>query len=463
MRTAIIIFGISGDLSRRKLLPALYHLTSLGLLPPDTTLVGITRQKITPDQLIEQTKLCVLEKDGVCDAQAFRRFRSQLKTFTMDMTDLADYHRLADYLQEVEGGDGMNRLFYLSIPPQVFGPIIDNMGHAGLNKPSNSGGFCHLLVEKPFGYDWQSAADLIDTVDRYFHESQVFRIDHYLAKETAQNILAFRFNNPIFEALWNRAHIQAIRITATETIGIENRVLFYEQTGALRDIIQSHLMQLLCLVACERPRDMNSSAIHAAKLALLKDLQTIPADAIRQRARRGQYQGYTNAVDNPSSTTETLAAIELRIDNDRWRDVPVYLQTGKALDKKKTTITISFTHPDCPGQVNSLTFSLQPQEAVGIDLTVKRPGFDRQLQTAAMDFTYERSFSSQTQPDAYERVLMDALRGDQSLFTSAKEVMESWRVLQPVVEAWEQNAEDIISYEPGSNLETILNTHEKRP
>ena len=455
MRTAIIIFGITGDLSQRKLLPALYHLTSQKLLPDDTVIIGVTRQALTEEDIIDQTKLCVLERDGVCDLEALGVFKERLRMFQIDLIDIEGYRQLKSYLTclDAEGDEPLNQLFYLSIPPQVFASVVKNLGESGLNQKTPSGGFSHLMVEKPFGYDRTSAQELINVVNDYFTESQVFRIDHYLAKETAQNILAFRFNNPIFEPLWSNEHIKDIRVSATEKIGIENRAIFYEQTGALRDLIQSHLLQLLSLVTMEKPASLDSNGIHDAKLALLNTI--LPADTLK--AVRGQYSSYRHEVSNDHSATETFASLELAIDNDRWRNVPIYVETGKALDDKRTAITIRFADKATGQQTNTLAFALQPNEAITIDLRVKRPGLDYQLETASMDFEYRRSFTEHGYPDAYERVLMDALRGDQSLFASAKEVMATWNIVQPVMDMWADSPDGLIVYESGSSADSITN------
>ncbi len=456
MSHIIVIFGISGDLSKRKLLPALYHLVRMDLLPNDTKIVGITRQDISVNSLINTDSICSLEPDHLCDTEALKRFQQMLDVFKMDLVDPGDYQKLASYLQKIESSHGkaMNRLIYLSIPPQVFGPIVRNLGESGLNKPSESAKFCHLLVEKPFGYDATSARELIAVVDQYFSESQVYRIDHYLAKETAQNILAFRFNNPIFESIWDSKHVKQITVTATESIGIEGRTIFYEQTGALRDLIQSHLLQLLSMVTMEKPISSSSGDVHKAKVELLRSIEPIRPDAVEQQSIRGQYYSYRHEVNNQKSISETYAALKLEINNNRWRGTPIYIQTGKGLAEKRTSIQLVFSNDD--SQNNTLTFNLQPQESIEIDLRVKRPGYGTQIETTKMDFHYERSFAKGESPDAYERVLVDALNGDSTLFATRDEVMATWDIIESVVQNWQNTEKGLAFYKKGTDADDLI-------
>ncbi|MGH7193501.1 MAG: glucose-6-phosphate dehydrogenase, partial [Candidatus Saccharimonadales bacterium] len=308
-----------------------------------------------------------------------------------------------------------------------------------------SGSQSRLLLEKPFGYDLKSAEDLIKLLSEDFKENQIYRIDHYLAKETAQNLLAFRMHNPIFVPLWSCSHIQRVHVRAFETIGIEGRAGFYEQTGALRDFVQSHLMQLLSITLMDVPADMGSQAIHEAKQKFLEGLE--PADP--QGAVRGQYDGYRSEVGNPSSDVETYAALRLRHDSERWKDTEVLLETGKGLDSKTTDITVEFKTPH-ERRRNSLVFRIQPDEGISLDLVVKEPGFTDRMEHAALDFRYHDTFSDRQHIDAYERVLMDAVRGDRSLFASDREVLATWRVLQPVLDVWQSSGDGLAGYPLGS-------------
>ncbi|HSX23821.1 MAG TPA: glucose-6-phosphate dehydrogenase [Candidatus Saccharimonadales bacterium] len=448
----IVIFGITGDLAGRKLLPALYHLLKDGLLHPRTVIVGVTRRHVTKEQLLERVELCVNEVDQVCDPEAVRKMGESLHMHHMDVTSPSDYDDLRKLLDGLEDKHGvcMNRLYYLSIPPQVYGPIVRFLGEHGLNASCQHGvASTRLLVEKPFGYDLVSARQLIEETAQYFNEQQVFRIDHYLAKETVQNILMFRFANPIFIPIWDRTTVESISISATEELGIENRVNFYEQTGALRDLIQSHLLQLLGLVAMELPPLLESDPIHKQKEALLKNVLPVPPNKVIERAVRGQYTGYKQQVNNLKSITETYASILVYIKNRRWKGVPVRLTTGKALKSKRTEITLRF-RADENGEFNILTFRIQPEEGIELGLQVKKPGFAQAIETVVMDFSYEKTFDNHGHPDAYERVLVDAVKGDHTLFATAEEVLAGWRIIQPVVEAWSKNGENLLAYRFGS-------------
>lgn len=450
----IVIFGITGDLSQRYLLPALYHLIGNDLLHEKTEIIGVSRRDVSVDELLDKTELCVLEADKVCDPASLQAMRSRLSMFKMDLGNGDDYDKLLEHLNALEDKHGicMNRLYYLSIPPGVYQPIVTLLGEHGLNASCQHGrAATRLLIEKPFGYDLVSARELITETGKQFGEEQIYRIDHYLAKETVQNILTFRFHNPIFEAIWDREHVAGITIEASEKIGVEGRAAFYEQTGALRDFVQSHLLQLLAVTTMEKPQKMTSEAIHASKLKLLEAIEPVPADKMSERAVRGQYEGYRAEVNNPDSATETFAAIKLFIENERWRRVPVTIRTGKALGEKRTEINVMFQQPEgASSHTNTLTFSVQPHEGIGINLCVKRPGLDNQIETATMDFSYERTFDTHGHPDAYERVLVDAVRGDRTLFATSAEVLASWRVLQPVIEAWAKDAHDLHIYKQGS-------------
>ncbi|HEY1835840.1 MAG TPA: glucose-6-phosphate dehydrogenase [Candidatus Saccharimonadales bacterium] len=449
----IVIFGITGDLSQRYLLPALYHLIGDNLLHEKTEIIGVSRRDVSADELLGKTELCVLEADSVCDPSVLKRMHSALSMFKMDLGNGDDYAKLHEHLNalEIKHGVCMNRLYYLSIPPGVYQPIVTLLGEHGLNASCQHGrAATRLLVEKPFGYDLPSARELITETGKQFGEEQIFRIDHYLAKETVQNILTFRFHNPIFEAIWDNEHVASITIEANEKIGIEGRAGFYEQTGALRDFVQSHLLQLLAVTTMEKPAELTSEAIHAARLKLLLAIEPVPTDKVTERAIRGQYDSYRAEVNNTNSPTETYAALKLFINNPRWRDVPVTIRTGKALREKKTAINITFKQPDARQHTNTLTFSVQPSEGIGINLCVKHPGFDSQIETATMDFSYERTFDSHDHPNAYERVLVDAVRGDRTLFATGSEVLASWRILESVIEVWAKDDKDLQIYKTGS-------------
>ncbi|MEO7364681.1 MAG: glucose-6-phosphate dehydrogenase [Candidatus Saccharimonadales bacterium] len=438
----LVIFGITGDLSKRKLLPALYRLLNQGLLPEETRIIGVSRRQLDIDQLLGSTELCVLEKDNVCDPNGIAKLRNSLTSFELQPDKPEDYSRLR---AELENLDSPKRLFYMSIPPDAYAPIVENLAAAGLNDENSQ-----LLVEKPFGYDLDSAKQLIEVVDSHFREAQVYRIDHYLARETAQNLLSFRSHNPLFSPLWNCEHIESVHIKAYESLGIEGRADFYEKTGALRDLIQSHLMQLLAITLMDIPRDLSSEQIHRSKQYFLEQLQ--PADPTQ--AVRGQYVSYRSEVKNPKSNVETYAKIMVHHSAERWQETEMILETGKSLDHKATEIIITFRTP-AGHPSNHLTFMIQPHEGIRLGLLIKQPGFDTGMLPTDLSLDYDSSFADDQHIDAYERVLMDAVRADQSLFASAGEVMATWRVLQPLLDSWHDNDTGLVGYQSGAAAETI--------
>lgn len=436
----IVVFGITGDLSKRKLLPALYHLMAHDLIPADTKIIGTSRRAVDVDTLLSDVELCVLEKQQTCDPVGIAKMRSALQTMQLDPSNSDDYQKLATELDTYDAATQRDRLFYMAVPPAAFEEIIVQLGSHELND-----GRTRLLIEKPFGQDVASAAALIRLSTQHFSESQLYRIDHYLAKETAQNLLTFRMHNPIFSPLWSCDHIQKIHILASESIGVENRKDFYEQTGALRDLIQGHLLQLLAIVMMDQPIDHSSMSIHEGKQALLSSIA--PADPAL--AVRGQYSGYTEDVENPDSYVETYARIQLRSDLARWSDTEIILETGKAMKEKTTEVVIQFKHHH-ERRKNQLRFRLQPHEGISLDLVVKTPGFEDRMEHTQLDFSYAKAFGEDAaHPDAYERVIMDAIRADQSLFASSGEVMASWEIVQPLLDAWQSSAEGLITYQPG--------------
>lgn len=446
----LIIFGITGDLAKRKLLPALYSLVNEGLLPEPFEIIGITRQHVELDDLLKDVELCINERDNICDPMMVEKLKKNIKLFHMDVTKAEDYDRLLKHLNDIEEHHDkhLNRLYYLSIPPQVFTPIVRLLGEHGHNASCQHGAAStRLLIEKPFGYNLKSAEQLVSEIGQFYGDFQIFRIDHYLAKETVQNILSFRFKNHLFERSWDKSSVKRITLTASETLGIEHRAIFYEQTGALRDIIQSHLFQLLALVTMEEPLSMESKDIHDAKLQALKSIVPIAKDQVSKYTARGQYQGYRDEVDNQDSVIETYAQIKVHINNERWAGVPIIILTGKALDQKLTEIVLDFGNDG--GPENQLSLRLQPKEGITLSFQAKKPGFTYDTQAVLMDFNYRHTFES-LHPDAYERVLIDALRGDTTLFATSDEVLASWAVIENVVQEWAKDDIQLTVYPKGS-------------
>lgn len=443
----LIIFGITGDLARRKLLPALLSLYDRGALPEDFYIIGVSRQKLDISKIMEGVTTHITVSPAM-----IQEFAAHIQMRCLDLKNQSDYIALRHHVQSLmtDLGGNVIRLYYLSIPADAFEGIVDLLGKTGHNIPfENETRPPSLLVEKPFGSNSASAQALINVADAHFAESQIFRIDHYLAKETAQNILTFRFCNPLFESIWNNRHIDAITVCSFESIGIENRVHFYESTGALRDSIQSHLLQLLALITMERPVTMTSIDIHRVKLQLLQSIVPITYNQVPTATKRGQYQTYRQEVQNQHTTTETYAALQLQIDNEQWRNTVINLRAGKAMAETYTEISVHFRPTHNAHGDNTLVFRLQPKEGIALGLQAKVPGMEHTTQTVAMDFGYAQTFDVII-PDAYERVIIDALRGDQSLFASAEEVKTSWHIIENVLQYWQSTNDNLTIYPNGT-------------
>ena len=432
--TILIIIGITGDLSKRMLLPALGELANAGELPDNFCLIGTTRQA--------DVKLKDLFK-GLKD-QTYLEKHSEL--FQMNIAEEKEYKKLSKRLKEIEKdfGKKAQRVFYLSIPPQVSRPVIELLGKSGLSKIENT----KILLEKPFGTDLESAKELISEIDLHFNPDQVYRIDHYLAKEMTQNLLIFRIGNSLFKHTWNRDFIEKIEITASEKIGIEGRANFYEQTGALKDIIQSHLLQLAALTLMELSETFDVVDVPEKRLSALKSLQLVIGKSIH-----GQYEGYRKETDNSNSIVETFASLTLASTSSEWRGVPIILTTGKNLDAKKTEIKITYRQEDVR-ESNQLILRLQPNEGIELSLWTKRPGYDKQIEQHKLHFDYKDHY--ETLPEAYERVLVDAINSDHSLFTSSAEVLEAWRIIEPIQRRWESQGDDLVVYPVGSKASQVI-------
>lgn len=435
--TIIVIVGITGDLSRRKLLPAINHLGRAAAVPEQLQIVGVSR---SPD--VEVTHLTKNIDDP-------SYLHSHTEMFQMDLTEHAEYARLAKYIKEIEErfGAPAQRLFYLSVPPQVSRPIIDLLGASGL-----AAGDAKLLLEKPFGTDLASATELINHLNKHFAPEQVYRIDHFLAKEMAQNLLVFREENILFKRAWNKDFIERIDVIASEQLDIEGRAAFYEQTGALRDFIQNHLLQLAALTLMDAPDPDKLQMVPERRLAALKRLRLASADDPIRAARRGQYEGYREQVNNPVSVVETFAAVTLESDDPRWQGVPITLATGKALKEKRSEIRITY-RPEGDKGPNELVLRIDPGEGMELHLWAKRPGYDPRIEQRMLSLEYDKG---ERLPPAYERVILDAIRSDRSLFVTNDEILETWRIIDPLQHAWSMSSEDLISYKPGSNMGALL-------
>ncbi len=461
---SVVIFGASGDLTRRKLIPALYNLAFGNSLPDAFAVVGFARREWSKEAFEHEMLSDVNEfsRRKPADPKVWERFGPKLDYVAGEFHDPAAYQRLAQRLDVIdrERGTQGNRLFYLATPPSEFSTILHRLQTAGLIAKPHGEPFTRVILEKPFGRDLESARALNGLVGRVLDESQTFRIDHYLGKETVQNILVLRFANSIFEPLWNRNYIDYVEIVAAETVGIEQRGKFYDANGVLRDIVQNHLLEVLSLVAMEPPTTGSADDIRGEKLKVLKALREMWTDTIDKNVVLGQYRGYRNEPDvDPNSITPTYAALRVFVDNWRWQGVPFYLRTGKKLSQRVTEVVLHirpvphslFGRPDvCENlEPNVLTIRIQPGEGIDMRFASKVPGHDFVVGPVHMDMTYVEAFGGEP-PEAYERLLLDAMRGDATLFSRRDAVEQSWAWITPILEYFEKERREPAPYDPGS-------------
>jgi glucose-6-phosphate 1-dehydrogenase len=469
----MVIFGATGDLTHRKLLPALYNLALEHPLPAGFSVVAFARRPYDDDVFRQQALESInhYSRQKPINQQVWDSFVAGLNYLQSNFDDPEGYTKLNTLLNKLdqERGTSGNRIFYLSTPPSQYAEIIQNLGNAGLNR--NRKGWTRIIIEKPFGHDLGTAHELNRQVARVFREDQIYRIDHYLGKETVQNINVFRLANGIFEPVWNRRYVDHVQITVAENLGLEGRAGYYEESGAIRDMIQNHMLQLLTLVAMEPPIALDANSVRDEKVKVLHALQTMTGHDVLENTIRAQYgpgwvggqqvPGYLqeNGV-SPTSTTETYVAIKTFIDNWRWAGVPFYLRTGKHLPKRVSEVAIQFKQPplmlfkdsDTQGQVepNVLTLRIQPDEGISLKFGAKVPGTDMQIRSVNMDFFYGSSFVRE-QPEAYERLLLDAMHGDSTLFTRRDEVEAAWGFVQGILDSWNSASRDNVhTYESGS-------------
>ena len=457
----MIVVGASGDLARRKLLPSLYLLQRDGLLHPEGRVFGVARHDWDRDAYLAQVEASLREHLGeACSDEGWDRFHGHLHYLRMSATDAADYGELRSVLA---GGEERARVFYLATPPDLYGPISRAVADAGLKTETT-----RIVLEKPIGHDLASAEEINRSVGEVFREDQIYRIDHYLGKETVQNLMALRFGNALFEPMWRSERVDHVQITVAETLGVEGRGGYYDHAGALRDMVQNHLLQLLCLVAMEPPARLDQDAIRGEKIKVLRSLRPITAGEVAAKTVRGQYRagaidgrsvpGYLEEPDtDPESATETFVALKAEIDNWRWAGVPFYLRTGKRMGHQVSEIVIQFKHvphllfEDQAGslQDNRLVIRLQPDESVKLGLMIKQPGARMILKPVSLDLHFKDTFRDRT-PLAYERLLVDVIRGTATLFMHREEVEEAWRWIEPILDGWEARADRPRPYPAGT-------------
>lgn len=467
----VVIFGASGDLTKRKLLPALYRLTQERLLPAEFAIVGVARSEMSHDEFRNRMKEAVLSFSEAkrVDEAVWNSFAQGIFYMSGNIYDLNSYRQLGQLLAEIDQkrGTAGNRVFYLSTAPEHYSPAIKNLGEAGLAKPKD-GSWTRIIIEKPFGRDLESARKLNEEVASVFDEDQVYRIDHYLGKETVQNLLVFRFANGIFEPIWNRQYIDHVQITNAEAIGVEGRGAYYDTAGVVRDMIQNHVFQVLSLVAMEPPVSLAANAVRDEKIKAMQAVRPIPRDRVEEFAVRGQYgpgavggkpvPGYRQEKDvNPESRTETYAALKLYFDNWRWAGVPFYIRSGKRLPKRVTEIAIQFK--EAPQllfssvaeqmEPNVLVIRIQPDEGITLRFGAKVPGQVTRIRWVNMDFRYGSSFGV-APPEAYERLLLDCILGDSTLYARRDMTERGWEIVMPILERWEETEPNFPNYEAGT-------------
>jgi glucose-6-phosphate 1-dehydrogenase len=453
---SVILFGASGDLAKRKVIPAMYDLAQHNSLGERYAIIGFARTPMTDESfratIGEAAK--TISEVGPIDPAKWNDFSSNLYYSAGEYGDLNSYAQLAKRLTEIDKEKklGGNRLFYLSTPPEVYPDIVEQLGRAGLAKPSNPNSWVRIIIEKPFGRDLASARELNKIVLDVFEEKQVYRIDHYLGKDTVQNLLVLRFGNGIFEPLWNRNYVDHVQITAAETLGVERRGGFYETAGALRDMIQSHVLQLTSLTAVEPPASFDATAVRNEKLKVLQSIRPYNLEMVAQSVVRGQYApgsvngakvaGYRDEPGvNPNSRTETFVAMKVLIDNWRWAGVPFYLRTGKRLAKRTTEIMIQFrcaphiVFREREVEPNRLVLNIQPDEGISVSFGAKRPGTEMSIGNVTMNFSYREAFGGASR-SAYATLVNDCLRGDATLFDRGDSVEAAWSLVDPILDVW---------------------------
>ena len=453
----MVIFGASGDLTSRKLIPALYRQFQRGRLPNPTRIVGVARSAFTSEQWRSQlTETTSKYVKSDFNSESWQAFSQNIFYQPGDIGSEDDFHKLAGFLTEVEGSQTTDRVYYLSTMPQLYAAAIAQLGKAGLNLEKD--GKRRVVIEKPFGTDLASAKILNESIHQTFREDQIYRIDHYLGKETVQNILVFRFGNTIFEPLWNRNYVDHVQITVAEEVTVGRRGDYYDKAGILLDMFQNHILQLLMVTAMEAPVRYTGEMVRDEKVKVLQSVRPYKGSDFAEYGVRGQYSGYSEEQGIPDdSQTETFAALKLYIDNWRWKGVPFYLRSGKGMSCRSTQIVIQFREPphmlfgeqkSFRPEANKIVIQIQPAEGLQLFFQSKVPDSDMKLRLSELDFKFDTS--GKELPDAYQRLLLDALLGDPGLFARSDEVEQAWRIIDPIISAWKSPAAPTLNpYAPG--------------
>jgi glucose-6-phosphate 1-dehydrogenase len=458
MPSTFVIFGASGDLTQRKLVPALYQLFRKNRLPPGTRIVGFSRTEFTHDGwrgLLADTTAKHVGRDF--DPPVWHTLAQSIYYHRGDIGSSADFVKLAHFLREIEQNDSSTRVYYLATSPNFYEPAIEQLGRSSL--ADERGGPRRVIIEKPFGTDLETAQNLNAVIHSVFQERQVFRIDHYLGKETVQNILVLRFANTIFEPIWNRNYIDHVQITVAEEVDVGRRAEYYDSAGVLRDMFQNHLLQLLTITAMEAPVRYEADSIRNEKVKVLEAVRPLRGESVHRNTLRGQDRGYASLPGvKPGSHTATFAAVKLYVDNWRWQGVPFYLRSGKAMSCRTTQIVVQFHQPPHmlfpdapkgPAEANQLVIQVQPAEGIQLHFHTKVPDAGMKLRQTDLEFRFSREFRGMM-PEAYERLLLDALEGDASLFARADEVEAAWAICDPILREWQRSDEPpLYVYEPG--------------
>lgn len=466
-----VIFGATGDLAHRKLIPALYHLARKGEIDAPVFFIGVGRRPLTADEFAQLMAGAARDAAGSAfDGVVWAKLFSGFEYVSGDFSDVGVYGRLVTVLEQFD--KKMNacvpRFFYLATPPMHYEAILTHLHKSKLSEGCGQGTniYTRLLIEKPFGRDLATARMLDKLLGSIFEEKQIFRIDHYLGKETVQNLLAFRFGNGMFEPTWNKEFVDHVQITLAEDQGVGGRGEFYDGVGALRDVVQNHMLEMLALIAMDQPKGFDAQSIRDARAAAIQSIDCIEPDDVPKRVIRGQYKGYTGEPGvHPDSGTETFVALKLELANARWRGVPFYLRTGKQMGRKATEISLHYKKPVCATdsngaqvcffnpetvQRNVLALEIAPLEGISLRLMVKEPGFGMQLADTRMEFSYNRAFGDGAGADAYERLLLDTIHADQTLFARTDGIEASWTFITKILEGWRKNTPPLLPYPAGS-------------